>query len=233
MSKDYYRKKLGAANISLKESIDSEIGINEENNIDNNSNVYNISLSTLESAPVKWNFYSPLNDNKMEELLNSIVNNGLLVPIIVWEQVDNPTNPKYMILSGHNRVKAYEILKEVTKSNKYDKINAIVKRKEEISEDEAREIIIDTNWVQRQLSTLEKSKSIYEKYAVIENLNKHRSNYNEHGQGRTRDVIAKQFDISGIQVERYRKLNYLINDMKEMISDGLLALRPEIGRAHV
>ena len=69
-----------------------------------------------------------------------------------------------MILAGHNRVRAYSMLYEQTGNEKYKKIFACIKKKNEISEDEARAIIIDTNFVQRQLSTIEKTKSIVIKY---------------------------------------------------------------------
>lgn len=210
----------------------NEINIGEQNrdfgfNLINNistGKLIELDISTLEPAPEEWNFYKTLNSDKMEELLNSIMNNGLLVPIIVWELSENNLNNKHMILSGHNRVRAYKILKEDTGDSKYSKIQAIIKKKSELSDDEAREIIIDTNWVQRTLSPIEKAKSIIEKYTVLKSKSLYNSNYNKYGEGRTRDLIGEQFKISGRTVERYKNLNFLIDDLSDLVNNNKLSI---------
>ena len=82
---------------------DNEIMLTTEKikNITTGMDIFQLELDKLKAAPKEWNFYVPLNDNKMSELIESIIDNGLLNPIIVWEN-DND----YMILAGHNRVKA-------------------------------------------------------------------------------------------------------------------------------
>ncbi|MGG7187085.1 ParB/RepB/Spo0J family partition protein, partial [Clostridium butyricum] len=80
-----------------------------------------------------------------------------------WKKDDSG---KYMILSGHNRVHAYKILCENQDSEKYSKIHAVIKDKN-LSEEEAKEIIVDTNWVQRQLTTIQKARSINFKYRKL------------------------------------------------------------------
>jgi ParB family chromosome partitioning protein len=68
--------------------------------------IFLIELDKLKEAPSDWNFYSPLSEKKMEELIESIKSNGLLHPLVVWEQDDG----NYIVLSGHNRLeplKAY------------------------------------------------------------------------------------------------------------------------------
>lgn len=228
MSNDYFKNKLLKAKEMSDNQNKGDIEPDEKHSfnftIENDSNVRYVSLSNLEDAPEEWNFYNPLNDNKMEELIDSIARNGILNPIIVWEIDNNPSNPKYMILSGHNRKKAYEILSEIDNSNKYNKIPALIKYKNEITEDEAREIIIDTNWVQRILSPMEKAKSIIEKYTVLQNKIKFDSKYHEHGKGRLRDNVAEEYNISGRQVERYRSLNNLITEVQDLVSENTISI---------
>jgi ParB family chromosome partitioning protein len=144
----------------------------------------------------------------MEELIESIEKNGLLHPLVVWEQNDG----NYLILSGHNRKEAFQILYDSTKDEQYSKVFCYIKKCNEITEDEAKEIIIDTNWVQRELSTIEKAQSIYRKYTAIGRKQKVKDG---EGQGiRNYDIIAEQYNISGRHVLNYYKLNILLMKLK-------------------
>lgn len=109
-----------------------------------------IDIDLLDDAPAEWNFFPGLSPEKMLQLKMSITNSGILTPIIVWERMDG----RYTILAGHNRVHASrEILEENADipnlSRDYRKIPAIVYSPTEIDETKAREIIIDTNYIQR------------------------------------------------------------------------------------
>ena len=81
-----------------------------------------VPLDKLSPAPADWNFYAPLPDDKLLELIESIRANDLLHPIVVWKQPDGAL----MILSGHNRVRAYTALLEKTGEDKYRRIPATV-----------------------------------------------------------------------------------------------------------
>ena len=69
-----------------------------------------IPIDKLVPASKEWNFYAPLPDDKMLELIESIRENGLLHPIVVWKRKDAPT----MVLSGHNRLESYKKLYQAT-----------------------------------------------------------------------------------------------------------------------
>lgn len=174
--------------------------------------LHDIELEKLENAPDEWNFYKKLDDGKMKELVESILENGLLSPIVVWEIEDN----KYMILAGHNRVRAYEFLKVYL--DDYDKIPAIVYKKDDLDEDSAKMIIIDSNWVARELSKSEKAKSIFRKFEIL--------GRKEHNgdQKKTRDIIAKEYDMSGRNVDKYKRINNLINEFKEKVDTDILSI---------
>ena len=203
---------------------DNEIMLTTEKikNITTGMDIFQLELDRLKEAPKEWNFYVPLNDNKMGELIESIIDNGLLNPIIVWEN-DND----YMILAGHNRVKAYSMLYEQTKDEKYRKIYAYIKKKNEINEDEARTIIIDTNFVQRQLSTIEKTKSIVIKYNQLGR--KKRNSFGE----TTAEIIAKQYNLKERQIYNYYKLNNLIPEFMERIDKGTMSIKSGLKLAHI
>lgn len=188
-------------------------------NLTTGMDLFQIKIEKLVNAPSEWNFYSPLPDDKMEELVNSIRDKGLLHALVVWAQDDGT----YMILSGHNRKKAIETLYEQTQDKKYKQIHCYVKKKGQLDEVQAQGIIIDTNWIQRILTTDEKSQSIFRKYAQIE---KYKRKTNKNGDvEHTRDIIAKQFDLRGRQVSNYMRLNYLIPTFKEMIKNGEINIK--------
>lgn len=173
-----------------------------------------IALDKLKSAPKSWNFYKKLPDDKFIELIDSIKENFLLNPIIVWEQ-----DTFYMILSGHNRADAFKKLFEITRDAKYSKIPAIIKSKTDVSQEEAKQIIIDTNWVQRQLSTYEKTMSILNKYAAAKNLNKG---------GKTRDIVAQAYGISGRMVQNYLSLVNLVDEMYNRIEEKKCSIKQAV-----
>ena len=91
-------------------------------------------IKNFEENPFKL-----LNREDLEELAESIKDEGLLNPIILWKRYD-----EYIILSGHNRIEALKILgyKSLEKS--------MYIIKENISIDDARIIVVDTNLVQRK-----------------------------------------------------------------------------------
>ncbi len=197
--------------------------------------VVKIDIDKLELAPDEWNFYPPLDDEEFEKLINSILEHGLLHPIVVWKNED-----KYIILSGHNRVRAYKtIAEEINKikggqegryfsletgdvnSKEYDQIMAVIK--EDIGDNEAQEIIIDANYVQRQLNQKLITKSVIEKYRLIKEKRKSKAE-KTYGTIKTREVVARDFNLSGRHIDRYRRLERLNEDLLELFYEGRISL---------
>lgn len=188
-------------------------------------------INSLYPSPNKWNFYDILDDNKKLELMESIQINGVLSPIIVWEKPyvdlkneydineDNQYNldgDRYVILAGHNRVDACAKLYQATGDKKYLKILAFIFEKNEIGIDVAREIVVDTNYVQRNLSTKEKVKSVMFKYAELEK--------NKSQKGRTKEIIAEALNMSPSMVQNYKRLSGVIEPLQNMVYDEKLTL---------
>ena len=184
------------------------------NNLLNNTVL--IDLDNLIEAPKEWNFYSELPADKFKELLESISNIGLQHNIVAWEQ----DNGKYMILSGHNRVRAYKLLREISDNSTYSKIPCVIKGRFEIAENEAKEIIIDSNWVQRELTPLQKAKSITTKYISLKEKaleEKVRLNIN--------DIIAKEYNITDRQILSYKSLIKLNQEFKILVDEGKISIK--------
>lgn len=174
----------------------------------------NLPVESLTPAPDEWNFYAPLPDGKFIELLDSIQTNGLLHPIVVWKQ----PNGRCMILSGHNRARAFRALLEKTGAEKYRTIPATVLT--DITADEAHEIVVDSNFVQRILTPSEKAHSIYQKYVLAGRKKRSRN-----GERRSKyDIIAEQYDLSSRQIARYVRLALLPDCLQKLMDAGKLPL---------
>lgn len=170
-----------------------------------------VDIYELNPAPIEWNFFAPLPDHKMFQLIESILSVGLLYEIIVWENKDRQT---YTILAGHNRVKAYKMILEATDDTTFSRIPAKIFKHEDLHELEAQEIIVDTNFVGRDLKPSEKALSIARKITLFTEKKKV---FNI--QGRVRDEVAKAYNLSGRQIENYKRLSNLIEPFLNML-DG-------------
>lgn len=190
-----------------------------------------IDIADIYSAPRRWNFYEQLDDDKKIELIESIESNGILSPIIVWDipykdieneygsdETDNYDlkGNKYVILAGHNRADAFNKLYKATKDDKYLKIPAFIFKNNELTIKDAREIVVDTNYVQRVLSVKEMEKSIIYKYDEVEN--------DKTKKGRTREIVASMLGISPAKVAQYKALSEMYPPLKEMVYSNDLAL---------
>lgn len=164
---------------------------------------------------------------RLEDMIASVKEHGVLNPVIV-QKLDTG----YEMLSGHNRWNAAKLagIKEIP---------AIVKT--DLSEEEAYVYVIETNLMQRSFSDLaisEKAavlKARYEKEAcqgkrndILEEIARMEGKevpvtYG-HGDQRlnTRDMIGKEYELSGSSVGRLLKLNDLIKPFKDMVDRGAL-----------
>ena len=173
-----------------------------------------VPLDKLSPAPADWNFYAPLPDDKLLELIESIRANDLLHPIVVWKQPDGAL----MILSGHNRVRAYTALLEKTGEDKYRRIPATVLT--DITTDEAHEIVVDSNYVQRVLTPSEKARSISQKYALAGRKKRSRN-----GTRKSRyEQIGEEYNLSSSQIARYVRLSNLDGSLLKLLDGGKLPL---------
>lgn len=177
--------------------------------------VFPLELTRLDDAPLEWNFYRPLPEDKFFELVESIEEKGLFSPLIVWEQ----PNGRYRILSGHNRRRALALLYEKTGEPRYAKAQCIVKRADELTEEEALALLVDANWVQRTLSASEKAKSILHKYTTLGRKKK------DEGSGRTYDRVAQHFGLKATQVYQYIRLAALEEHWLRCVDTGELSIK--------
>lgn len=122
----------------------------------NKGNRHDIDIFDLEFAPEEMNDYPGLKadqPDKYFELKMSIQSVGVLTPLIVWEQESG----KYMVLAGRNRrevsMDLYEEAETEEEKKKYRFVPCVVFGKDEITKEQAQQIIDDTN-IQREFSKM-------------------------------------------------------------------------------
>lgn len=138
-------------------------------------------ISSLYAAPYneEWNKYPKVSDEKAYEMNQSIIDGGLLTPIIVWKTKKNDVidlyknnecpygfiGEDYMILAGHTRAYSHVQLFAATNDIKYTKIDAIVKEK--LTFEQAQYIIKVTNFINRENSAKSKREDVKWLYGTL------------------------------------------------------------------
>ena len=166
---------------------------------------------------------------RLEDMVESIKENGVLSPIIV-----QPCNSGYEILIGHNRWNASKIAGLPT-------VPAIVK--EGLSEDEAEMYVIESNLMQRGFDNLkisEQAAVIAQRHSEMFSQGKRNdiirelqmldgtANLTSRPMGEkldTDDALSKQYGLSSRNVSRLLRINKLIDELKNLIDNGTLAVR--------
>ena len=192
-------------------SVDDFFTTQEERDAEKLEKVVNISLSDIDDFP-KHPFKVDVND-EMQEMVESIKDKGVLVPAIVREK----GNGKYEMVSGHRRKKASEILK-------LDTIPCIVR---DLTDDEATIIMVDSNLQREKILPSERAYAYKLKMDAIKHQGKETSRPMV-GKLETADIIGKDNQESGRQVQRYIRLTELVPELLKMVDNDVLGLTPKI-----
>lgn len=178
------------------------------------SGVYaRIPRNQLEPTPEEWNKFSPISDEKQIIMAESIYNNGLLQPIVV--RALDKENKHFQILAGNTRNNLFDILYELTGDDKFLSIDAKVYWYGELTDEQAREIVTDTNYVQRaNLSIRDKAFCISNKVKMLK-LRK---------ESRVTEKVAQQMNVKKSTVFYWSKLANLIDPFLDLFQEGVFSL---------
>jgi ParB-like chromosome segregation protein Spo0J len=96
-----------------------------------------------------------------------------------------------------------------------------------VSDEKAEEIVIDSNIVQRQdLTPMEIARAYDKKKNILGNRQGQRSDIKGGDvSGATRDIIAKDYKVSGMTIDRYLRLINLVPSLQDAIDDGKLVAK--------
>lgn len=155
--------------------------------------------------------FKVLDDKKMDTLVDSIRENGILNPVIV--RPDNSGD--YEMISGHRRLHAAGIAG-------LKKVPAIVK---EMSDDEAIINMVDANIQREEILPSERAFSFKMKMEAMSRQGKRNDLTSGHDVPKlTTDEIGEENGMSGRQVKRYIRLTELIPELLDYVDSKKIGL---------
>ena len=164
-------------------------------------------------------------DNDMNKLVESVADNGVLLPTLVRK---SPYGDGYEMVSGHRRMKAAQI-------NQLETIPVIVR---ELTDDQATIIMVDSN-IQRENILPSERGMAYKMKLDAMNRQGRRIDLTCAQVGhklkgiKSVELLAGEIGESRNQIKRYIRLTYLIDSLKDLV-DGVredgkkIALNPAV-----
>ena len=172
-------------------------------------------LEVAKIRPFKDHPFKVLDDEKMHELVESIMLNGILVPVTVRQLEDGD----YEMISGHRRLYAVKVIG-------LERIPAIVK---DYDDDEAILAMVDSNLQREEILPSEKAFAYKMKYDAMRRQGQRNDLTSSRigtklSEGRADDELAQQVGESRGQLHRYLRLVELIPSILELVDKKALAL---------
>lgn len=186
--------RVGTANNIKFESLDDLFAIPKTNDEQLISMVPIVELYPFENHP-----YRVVDDTKMDDLVESVKEKGVLEPVIVRKR----SMGGYEIISGHRRKRACELAG-------IDVMPVFIK---ELADDEAAVMMVDANNQREELLFSEKAWA----YRIKHDALKHQGKKMDIGSA---EQIGKDVGESVRQVKRYIRLTYLIKEILDLVDDG-------------
>lgn len=151
-------------------------------------------------------------DMEMNELVDSIRESGVIVPLIVRSRPEGG----YEIISGHRRCEACRELG----------IEKVPVRVQELSDDEATILMVNSN-IQRE-HVLPSEKAFAYKMRMDAMKHQGRATSAQVGPKLSSEVLAEQVGESRNQIKRYIRLTYLISPILQMVDESRMAFNPAV-----
>ena len=173
---------------------------------------YNLDMFT----PMSNHPFKVRDDSDMQQLMESIKEYGVIVPILVRP---NPIEggAKYEIVSGHRR---YEACKRLG----IEDIPVIVRN---LDDDEAILAMVDSNLHREQLLPSEKAFAYKMKFDALKRQGARSDLTSEQVAPKlSTEIIAEQENTSKDTIKRYIRLTKLIKPLLDLVDEGKIALTP-------
>lgn len=151
-------------------------------------------------------------DMEMNELVDSIRESGVIVPLIVRSRPEGG----YEIISGHRRCEACRELG----------IEKVPVRVQELTDDEATILMVNSN-IQRE-HVLPSEKAFAYKMRMDALKHQGRVTSAQVGPKLSSEVLAEQVGESRNQIKRYIRLTYLISPILQMVDEARMAFNPAV-----
>lgn len=215
------------ANRTLKSNMGNLFGEEDSSSIQTNKtslDVRDIELKKIHDF--RNHLFRKYQKERMDELMQSIREQGILSPVILNELIENV---EYEILAGHNRCHAGAALGLKT-------VPAIIKKN--LTEAEAMLIVTQSNLIQRSFSEMlpsEKAKVLKQHYAALKEVREGFAeeiqqelnvlDYNEEKQENGIRSLESNYDLSKTTIARYLRLAELTDELLEYVDTNKLQMK--------
>jgi len=196
--------------VQLK-TLDSLFGIDEEQT----GQIMEVPISELFSF--QNHPFKVLDDEKMAQIVESIRENGILVPIMVRSRQEGG----YEVISGHRRRHAAEIVGLET-------VPVIIR---ELTDDEAVIAMVDANLQREEILPSEKAYAYKMKLEALKHKAGRPSKENSCQVGtnfRADEAMAETANESARTIQRYIRLTELLPELMEMVDGKKIKLNPAV-----
>ncbi len=180
--------------------------------------IYDLPIDEIDEFPDHP--FKVRDDEDMEQLVESIKENGLITPIIVRKKDDG----RYETVAGHRRTRACKLAGLET-------VRAEIR---EMSRDEAIIMMVDSNLQRSVILPSEKAMAYKMRLEAMKRLPGRPSKGNltpvvsNNEKLRTNEELGAEVGESREQIRRYIRLTELIPELSELVDDGRMGLRPAV-----
>lgn len=175
-----------------------------------NTNNAPVMIPANNIRPFEGHPYKVLDNDEMDALVSSILEQGVMSPLIV-RPLENKAG-EYEIISGHRRLHAAKLAG-------LTELPAVIKA---VTRDEAVIMLVDSNLHRERLLPSEKAFAYKLKLEALA----HQGTSGQVGQKWTREEISD--DESSRQVQRYIRLTHLIPPLLRMVDEERIAFTPAV-----
>lgn len=224
------------------QSLDELFGLEEEERNDKQGDIKKSTKRDIEYLapgsirPFQNHPFHLYEGERLRDLVDSIAENGVLVPVIVRTIAPDENGYRYEMLAGHNRQQG------AIKAG-VDKIPCIVK--ENLTDREAWIYVIETNVIQRSFTELypsEKAAVLSLRYSKVISQGKRNDIIaeikrlegkviqeegtcgNEFHKLKSREALGAEYDLTGRMVANYLRIHELTPALKQRIDSGEITL---------
>ena len=179
--------------------------------------IYDIPLSEIDDFPDHP--YKVKEDEDMDQLVQSIKDNGILTPVTLRRKEDG----RYEVVAGHRRKRACELAGIPT-------LRAEIK---DLTRDEAVILMVESNYQRSKILPSEKAFAYKMRLEAMKRQG-HRTDLtcrpvvDKLNSQRSGEQLGAETGESERQVQRYIRLTNLIPNILEMVDEGRIAFRPAV-----
>ena len=171
-----------------------------------------VNIPVEKIRPFEGHPYKVLDNEEMNNLIDSIQQKGVISPIVV-RPLEN-TDDEYEIISGHRRLRA-------SVKAGLETVPALIYA---VSRDEAAIMLVDSNLHREHILPSEKAFAYKLKLEAIKRQGERTDLTSRQVVGKLESADLISETESGRQVQRYIRLTYLIPELLEMMDEDKIAL---------